>query len=113
MPLFRSASSGSPGFQRGREGTTQANGSDLALFVLRMLRHQTKWSMPQRHARLVSILIVMTCGASDELHELSTPGRHARVTDVLIDGFGAAGFILGSALFRSFLPKKVERRKLP
>jgi VanZ family protein len=30
---------------------------------------------------------------SDELHQLSTPGRHGQYTDVLIDAVGALLFI--------------------
>jgi VanZ family protein len=38
---------------------------------------------------------------SDELHQLSTPGRHGQYTDVLIDAVGALLFIGAVRAYRT------------
>jgi VanZ family protein len=77
----------------------------LALLVQRTLLGQEKYHLLLRYVQLISILFAVFYGASDEIHQLFTPGRHAQVTDVLIDGFGASLFILGSVVYRALVPK--------
>jgi VanZ family protein len=80
----------------------------LALLVQRALRHQEKYHVLWKYVQVASILFAVFYGASDEIHQLFTPGRHAQFTDVLIDGFGASLFILGSVVYRSLVPKTVR-----
>ncbi len=80
----------------------------LALFFQRALRGQTQWQGLLRHVQFASILLAVMYGATDELHQMFTPGRHARFTDVLIDGFGATLFILGSMVVRRLAENRVK-----
>jgi len=48
-----------------------------------------KNKMAARTAICASLLICMLYASSDEFHQLFVPGRAGRVTDVLIDSFGA------------------------
>ena len=77
----------------------------LALLVQRALLSQEKYRLLLKYVQLISILFAVFYGASDEIHQLFTPGRHAQITDVLIDGFGASLFILGSIAYRTLVPK--------
>ena len=47
------------------------------------------------------VFFAVLYGASDELHQLSTPGRHGQYTDVLIDAVGALLFIGAVWAYRS------------
>jgi VanZ family protein len=80
----------------------------LALLVERAIRHQEKSHLLWRYVQIASILFAVLYGATDEIHQLFTAGRHARVTDVLIDGFGASLFIGASMVYRSLVPKRVQ-----
>ena len=80
----------------------------LALLIQRALREQTRWQGIWRYVQLASIFVAIFYGATDEVHQIFTPGRHAQVTDVLIDGFGAALFILGSMACRRVSLKSEE-----
>ncbi len=82
----------------------------LALLFQGALRNQTRWHIPLRYLQIASILIAIVYGATDEIHQLSTPGRHGQVTDVFIDGFGATLFILASMAYRKMALKKVNSR---
>ncbi len=77
----------------------------LALLVQRALLSQEKYRLLLKYVQLISIFFAVFYGASDEIHQLFTPGRHAQITDVLIDGFGASLFILGSIAYRTLVPK--------
>jgi len=77
----------------------------LALLLQRALRQQTRWRLLLRYVQIMSILIAVFYGASDEFHQLFTVGRHAQFTDVFIDGFGASLFILGSTAYRTLALK--------
>jgi VanZ family protein len=80
----------------------------LALLVQVTLQQQRRFEPFWKLVPLVSILIAVLYGITDEVHQLFTPGRHARFTDVLIDGFGASLFILVSRAYRRFEPKIVK-----
>jgi VanZ family protein len=77
----------------------------LALLFQRAIRNQERSHFLWKYVQVASILFAVLYGASDEIHQLFTPGRHAQFTDVLIDGFGASLFILGSVVYRSLVPK--------
>jgi VanZ family protein len=83
----------------------------LALLIQRALTRQTRYRLLWKYIQLASILAAILYGASDEIHQLFTAGRHARISDVLIDGFGASLFMLASMAFRTFVPKRVEGQK--
>lgn len=70
----------------------------LCAVLRRVLLSQEKYPFLARHASASAVLFSMLYGGTDEFHQLFTPGRHAAVTDVLIDGFGALLFVLGDAL---------------
>lgn len=77
----------------------------LALLVQRALSQQEKYHILLKYVQIASILFAVFYGASDEIHQLFTPGRHAQFTDVLIDGLGASLFILCSIAYRALVPK--------
>lgn len=79
----------------------------LALLIQQALRYQTRWQLLWKYLQLASILLAVFYGASEEVHQMFTVGRHARVSDVMIDALGATLFILGSMAIRSLVPKKV------
>ena len=76
----------------------------LALLTNRALLHQRTFPLLSRHPLLFSFLFALLYGATDEFHQQFTPGRHAQLLDVLIDGFGALlsiGSLKASRLFRT------------
>ena len=80
----------------------------LCFLVQRAVTHQVRFPLLARHSYIVGIIFAVLYGASDEFHQLSTPGRHGQFTDVLIDAAGASLFILGYWVYRSFRPGKTE-----
>jgi VanZ family protein len=83
----------------------------LALLIQRALTRQTRHRILWKYVQFVSIFAAVCYGASDEIHQLFTVGRHARIGDVLIDGFGASLFIVASMALRTFVHDRVEDRK--
>jgi VanZ family protein len=65
----------------------------LCFLVHRAILNQTRYPLLARHSYLFGIFFAVLYGASDEYHQLSTPGRHGQFTDVLIDAVGAILFI--------------------
>jgi VanZ family protein len=63
----------------------------LAWLLLRALVGD---GVPSDRLRLLSLALAVAYGASDEIHQAFVPGRHPAVTDVLIDGVGAATAML-------------------
>ncbi|MGD1992364.1 MAG: VanZ family protein [Anaerolineae bacterium] len=59
----------------------------LAWFLLRAL---VGGGVPSDRLRLLSLALALVYAGSDEIHQAFVPGRHPAVTDVLIDGVGAA-----------------------
>ena len=80
----------------------------LCFLVQRAVPHQVRFPLLARHSYIVGIIFAVLYGASDEFHQLSTPGRHGQFTDVLIDAAGASLFILGYWVYRSCSPGKTE-----
>jgi len=58
----------------------------LAWLYLRALRGKAP---PSERLRLLSLVLAVAYGATDEVHQAFVPGRTPRLTDVLIDGVGA------------------------
>ena len=69
--------------------------SVLSYVVYRALSHQDRFPILHRHPYLFGLIFAVLYGATDEFHQLYTPGRHAQMTDVWIDAFGACLFIAG------------------
>ena len=80
----------------------------LCFLVQRAVTNQGRYPLLARHSYLVSVISVVLYGASDEFHQLSTPGRHGQFTDVIIDTVGAFLFILGYWAYRSFRQGRTE-----
>ena len=65
----------------------------LCLLVHRAISNQIRYPLLARHSYLFGVFFAVLYGVSDEIHQLSTPGRHGQYTDVLIDAVGAFLFI--------------------
>jgi len=63
---------------------------------------QNIWLKEGRKKLLITCLIVILYGITDEWHQYYTPGRHADIYDVIADAVGA---VLGVWLFRQLTAK--------
>ena len=61
----------------------------LGFFLNRAFRHQQTSSLLARWSLPMSILVCLTFGILDEVHQMFVPGRHPRISDVLLDVSGA------------------------
>jgi len=77
----------------------------LCLLCQRALSAQTRFPVLARHSYLLGVLFAVLYGLSDEYHQLSTPGRHGQLIDVLIDCFGALLCIGGLGAYRMLRPR--------
>jgi VanZ family protein len=77
----------------------------LSTFIYRALINS---GVGKRNAGIWAVVLTVLYGASDEFHQSFTPGRQARIRDVLIDGFGGG---LAVYLIWKFLPKVPKRLK--
>jgi VanZ family protein len=77
----------------------------LCFLIHRAMSNQTRYTLLARHSYLFGVFIAVLYGASDELHQLATPGRHGQYTDILIDAFGACLVLLGLWAYRSLRPR--------
>lgn len=75
----------------------------LCFLVHRALTHQTRYPRLAVHSFFFAILIALLYGATDEFHQLFTPGRHGSISDVLIDGFGACLCIAAMTVKNKFI----------
>ncbi len=73
--------------------------SVLCFLLMRAFRVQETSVWLRSNAALGAIVIALLYGASDEFHQMFTPGRHPQVTDVMIDVFGACLFLAGHSLY--------------
>lgn len=74
----------------------------LCFLLHRALRFQRKFPLLRRHAILFAVAFATLYGATDEFHQMFTPGRHALVSDVIIDGVGALLFIVAMKVISLF-----------
>ena len=65
----------------------------LCFLVHRAISHQVRYPLLARHSYIFGVFFAVLYGVSDEIHQLSTPGRHGQYLDVLIDAVGALLFI--------------------
>ena len=82
----------------------------LCFLIYRTLLYHMRSPALFRHAFLVAILLATVYGATDELHQLYTPGRHGQFSDVLIDGLGASLFWVGSKVHSVTRPKEAPTK---
>jgi VanZ family protein len=73
----------------------------LCFLIQRAANSQTRYPLLVRHSYLVGVFFAVLYGASDELHQLSTVGRHGQLTDILIDTLGACLYLLGLWAYHS------------
>lgn len=66
-----------------------AHATEYALLAGLLLGAVTVGTVNIRYVA-ISVIIAVLYAATDEFHQLFVPGRSGRVTDVLIDGSGAA-----------------------
>jgi VanZ family protein len=76
----------------------------LCFLFQRAVSNQTRAPLLARHSYLFGVFFAVLYGATDEFHQLSTPGRHGQYTDILIDAFGACLFLLVFWAYRSLRP---------
>jgi hypothetical protein len=73
----------------------------LCFLVHRAIINQNRFPLLARHSYLFGVFFAVLYGVSDEIHQLSTPGRHGQYQDVLIDAVGALLFIGGVWAYRT------------
>lgn len=61
----------------------------LCYLVQRALRRQVQFPKLAEHPFLYGFIVTVLYGATDEFHQLFTPGRHGQLSDVFIDSLGA------------------------
>ncbi len=70
----------------------------FCLFANRALKHQSAVPLLSRYSLLVSVLLSVAYGATDEIHQLFVAGRTSDVFDALADALGAglySGMVYG------------------
>lgn len=82
---------------------------EYAILATLLYRAFKESGIEKRKAGIYSIIFAALYGASDELHQSFTPGRDARLRDVIIDTIGAsvAIYIIWKQLPKA--PKKLKR----
>ncbi len=68
----------------------------LCFLARRAFLHQDRFFLLRRYASLFAVLAAVLYGATDEVHQLFTPGRHGMALDVAIDSLGACLFLAGA-----------------
>jgi hypothetical protein len=77
----------------------------LAILIYRALRGE---GLSRKRAAIWALALTIAYGASDEIHQIFTQGREAKVRDVFIDGTGASIVIYLIYKFLPRLPKKIQ-----
>ena len=80
----------------------------LCLLVRKVLKDQKKFPSIARNPVLFAVLFATIYGLTDEFHQLFTAGRHALLTDVLVDALGACLFVAGARTREFFRLKSVN-----
>lgn len=76
-----------------------AHFSEYAVFGILVVRAFYAYRVPPKRAVTLGILICAVYGASDEVHQLFTPGRSSEVWDFVADALGStAGGLLWYAV---------------
>jgi VanZ family protein len=76
-----------------------AHFSEYAVFGILVVRAFYAYRVPPKRAVTVGILICAVYGATDEVHQLFTPGRSSEVWDFVADALGStAGGLLWYAV---------------
>jgi VanZ family protein len=80
----------------------------FALIVLRAVAK--RWDRVTLGTGLVTIVLVVLYGVSDEYHQSFVPGRTSDVADVIADGLGASAAVFIAWLFARFGARRVGGR---
>jgi hypothetical protein len=82
---------------------------EYAIFAALFYRAFVNSGWGKRKSLIVSLFLAIFYGATDELHQIFTPGREPRLRDVIFDTIGA-----GAALYFIWrlLPKMPKRLKI-
>jgi VanZ family protein len=62
----------------------------LCFFFVRAFKHQQAFPFLSRNSLTMSVLLCVSFGILDEVQQIFVAGRHPRLTDVLLDLFGAS-----------------------
>lgn len=81
----------------------------LAILIYRSLIGE---GVSRKKAAVLAVITSLTYGISDEIHQMYTQGREARIRDVVIDGFGAGIVILLIYRYISIFPKNIREKLL-
>jgi hypothetical protein len=81
----------------------------LSVFVYRGLIGE---GVNRKKAAILAVAVAFLYGASDEMHQMFTQGREARIRDVLIDGLGAAATIFLIYKYFPRFPKSLRETLL-
>jgi VanZ family protein len=74
----------------------------LCFLLDRLFIHQRRFALLSAHHMILAFVITVLYGATDEMHQILTPGRHSQFDDVAIDMLGASLFLLGAWIVRRF-----------
>lgn len=81
----------------------------LAIFIYRALLGE---GMDRKKAAILAVVTSLFYGISDEIHQMYTQGREARIRDVVIDGVGAGIIILSLYKYISKFPENLRKKLL-
>lgn len=82
---------------------------EYGIFAGLLYRAFKKEGVGRRNAALVSILLALLYGSTDEFHQSFTPGREPRARDVIFDTIGA---ILSIYTIWNLLPKAPKKLRI-
>jgi len=63
--------------------------TEYAILTILLYRALINSNVNKKKAAILSIILAVLYGASDEFHQSFTPGREPRIRDVLFDAFGS------------------------
>lgn len=64
----------------------------LCLLLHRSLRNQSKFPFLRRHSLIMSIIVSILYGMTDEFHQLFVPGRSSSVYDLFANALGGLSY---------------------
>lgn len=83
----------------------------LCFFLSRALRHQQVSPFVARWSLVLSVLLCLTFGIVDEVHQIFVSGRHPRITDVFLDLSGAT--LMAITLWLREWVQSLRRERVP